>query len=247
MWTLGDGIDTSDILSSPRSLVEEEVTVVFQPIVDLFRQRVFAQEALCRCTRAGFERPDELFALAVNEGSVGRLGKMVREAALPPDETQRVFINLHPRELESRWIVRPDDPLYLYPGPVFLEVTEAAALDHYELCRSVLREVCSRIGASVVVDDFGAGYSNLMRIIDLQPAVVKLDRTLVHGLPDNRRQQILVRNLARLCTDLSADVVAEGIETVDELRAVIDCGVRFGQGYLLARPAMPAPDIVWPL
>jgi len=248
VWTLTDAdeLRADDLERSTRSLVAEEVGVHFQPIVDLQTRRVFAQEALVRCRRPGFERPDVLIAQAVQERAMGYLGRLIREVALPVDERQAVFINLHPDELESRWLVRPDDPLNTYPGPLFLEIIEAAAMGYFELCRDVLAELCSRTGAQIVVDDLGAGYSNLKRIIDLRPSFVKLDRELTRGLDLQPRQRILVANVVRLCVDLGAKVVAEGIETREELQAVIDCGVHYGQGYLLARPAYPPPSVSWP-
>jgi EAL domain-containing protein (putative c-di-GMP-specific phosphodiesterase class I) len=135
----------------------------------------------------------------------------------------------------------------LHDGEVYLEITESAALDYFDLCTGVLRELCARIGAQLVVDDFGAGYSNLKRVIDLEPRVVKLDRALISGIDRSRRQRILVEQLVKTCEALGALVVAEGIETVDELKAVRDAGVALGQGYLLARPAYPPGDTNWPL
>ena len=69
---------------------------------------------------------------------------------------------------------------------------------------------------------------------------------LVTGLDQSERQQILVRHVVRLCTDLGAEVVAEGIETADELSAVIDTGAHYAQGYLLGRPSYPLPPARWP-
>jgi EAL domain-containing protein (putative c-di-GMP-specific phosphodiesterase class I) len=111
----------------------------------------------------------------------------------------------------------------------------------------VLRDVCSRTGSHLVVDDLGAGYSNLGRVLELQPDVVKLDLTLARGLDQNLRQQILVKHLVNLCSDLGAKVVIEGIETDGELMAAIDTGAHFAQGYFLARPAYPIPKVNWPL
>ena len=245
-YTEADGLSAEALRLSTRSLTVDEIGVAFQPIVDLPRRRPFAYEALVRCRRPGFERPDELLAAALAERAMGRLGRLIREVALPPDRDVPVFVNLHPEELASRWLVRPDDPLNLYPGPLFLEVTEAASLDYFELCRGVLEEICGRIGATIVIDDLGAGYSNLLRIVDLEPGFVKLDRELVRGIDRDRRQRKLVANVVQLCAELGAHVVAEGIETSDELRAILDAGVRYGQGYLLARPVDPAPAIHWP-
>ncbi|MBX3246576.1 MAG: EAL domain-containing protein [Myxococcales bacterium] len=248
VWTITDADEllSEETPRATRTLGVDEVGVHFQPIVDLATGRIFAQEALVRCRRPGFERPDVLLEAAVRERSIGYLGRLIREVALPVDERGAVFVNLHPEELQSRWLVRPDDPLNTYPGPLYLEITEAAAMSYFELCQSVLAEVCARTGAKIVVDDLGAGHSNLRRIVDLRPAVVKLDRELVRDLDKHPRQRILVANVVRLCSDLEAQVVAEGIETLDELKAVIDCGAHYGQGYFLARPNFPPPKVPWP-
>jgi EAL domain-containing protein (putative c-di-GMP-specific phosphodiesterase class I) len=142
--------------------------------------------------------------------------------------------------------VRPDDPVFSHDHDIYLEITESAPITHFHLCVSILREVCSRASAHLVVDDLGAGYSNLKLIADLEPKVVKLDRNLIQNLDRKPRQQNLVKNVVRLCSDLGASVVAEGIETIAELDAVIDSGAHYGQGFLLARPAFPMPKVAWP-
>ena len=75
---------------------------------------------------------------------------------------------------------------------------------------------------------------------------MKIDRALVTALDKSKRQQILVRHVVELCSELGATVVAEGIETPDELQAVIDVGTQFGQGYVFAKPAYPMPKAKWP-
>lgn len=171
---------------------------------------------------------------------------MIREIAIPLCSNVPLFVNLHPNELEERWLVRPDDPIFSHDHDIYLEITESAPLTHFDLCMSVLREVCGRAGAHLVVDDLGAGYSNLKLIADLEPKVVKLDRQLVQDLHRKPRQQKVVSMIVRLCADLGAVVVAEGIETIDEFRAVLDSGAQYGQGYLFARPNFPLPPITWP-
>jgi EAL domain-containing protein (putative c-di-GMP-specific phosphodiesterase class I) len=171
---------------------------------------------------------------------------MIREIAVPLCGGHPLFVNLHPNELAEEWLVRPDDPIFSHDHDIYLEVTESAPITHFDLCTSVLREVCSRAPAFLVVDDLGAGYSNLKLIADLEPKVVKLDRLLVQDLDKKPRQQKLVSFTVRLCNELGAAVVAEGIETRDELRAVIDAGAQYGQGYLLARPGFPIPAVHWP-
>jgi EAL domain-containing protein (putative c-di-GMP-specific phosphodiesterase class I) len=109
----------------------------------------------------------------------------------------------------------------------------------------MLAEVRGR-GVHLVVDDLGAGYSNLKYIADLHPRVVKLDRDLIAGLTKDTRLFKLVSAIVRLCSELDSKVVAEGIETQTELEAVIAAGARYGQGYFLARPAFPPPPVKWP-
>lgn len=224
-----------------------DIHVVFQPIVSVETGETFALEALCRCQWPEFADPQRLFEQAEAEKCCGQLGRSVREVAFDQVQDTPLFINLHPHELSQRWLVRPDDPLCFHGADVYLEITETAAFAYFDLCVNVLKEVCSRTGALLVIDDFGAGYSNLKRIVDLEPSIVKLDLALTRGVDKSKRQQLLVRHVVRLCEELGSKVVAEGIETVDELRAVVDCGVHFAQGYLIAKPAFPAHAPAWPL
>jgi EAL domain-containing protein (putative c-di-GMP-specific phosphodiesterase class I) len=242
------GIPTSrDSFLALQGLVEaEELSVVFQPIVGMHDGHAFAYEALVRCVRDDLKNPHVLFERAVSAGCVGRLGRMVREIAVPLANGLPLFLNVHPQELEEPWLVRPDDPIYSHDADVYLEVTESVPLTHFELCRHVLHEVRVRGGVHLVVDDLGAGYSNLKRILDLEPRIVKLDRGLIMGIDKSKRHRQLVSSVVRLCSDLQAAVVAEGIETSSEFSALRDTGVEYGQGFLFARPEFPFPAVTWP-
>ena len=244
-WTLGGGGSDADV-GGVRTLTVSEVGVVFQPIVDMKTGATFAHEALVRCRRPEYQAPPVLFQHAVAENACGRLGRLIRDVAFQTCGDVPLFVNLHPEELNSRWLVRPDDPLCFHGAPVYLEITESAAFTHFELCMSVLRELCRRSGALLVVDDFGAGHSNLERVVDLEPSIVKLDLALTRGIHGHKRKQAVVRHVVNLCKELGARVVAEGIETIDELSCVRDLGVDYAQGYLLARPAAPPPKVAWP-
>jgi EAL domain-containing protein (putative c-di-GMP-specific phosphodiesterase class I) len=218
---------------------------VFQPLIDLRTQKIFAYEALARTKSPDFEGPMQMFAAAVAENLTGELGRLLRGMALDGCSGHPLFLNIHPAELNERWVVQPDDPIFQHSEEVYLEITEAVPLSHFRLCSDMLAEVRGR-GVHLVVDDLGAGYSNLKYIADLHPRIVKLDRGLIAGLTRDTRLFKLVAAIVRLCTELDARVVAEGIETETELEAVIAAGARFGQGYLLARPAFPLPKLTWP-
>lgn len=236
----------TEVERSTHTITTEEINVVFQPIVDIATRQLFSFEALTRCTIPAFRNPEYLFKRASQERACGRLGRIVRDVAVARCQGVPLFINIHPDELAAHWLVRPDDPICFHDSEVYIEVTESAAFTHYELCTSVLREMGSRMGFHLAVDDLGAGHSNLKRVLDLEPQIVKLDRALVTDIDKKPRQRTLVKYMVQLCEDLGARVVVEGIETKDELLACEELGCHYAQGYLLARPAYPLPAFQWP-
>jgi EAL domain-containing protein (putative c-di-GMP-specific phosphodiesterase class I) len=228
-----------------RVIDARNVWCAFQPIVDVKTQKIFAYESLARTSSPEFDGPLALFAAAVAESATGELGRLLRAISLEGCTTHPLFLNIHPAELNEKWVIQPDDPIFQHHEDVYLEITEAVPLSHFRMCKDMLSELRGR-GVHLVVDDLGAGYSNLKYIADLHPRIVKLDRGLVAGLTRDSRLYKLVAAIVRLCTELDSKVVAEGIETEAELDAVIAAGARYVQGYLLARPAFPPPPITWP-
>lgn len=228
-------LDSSDPEPSVRTVLQRgDLTVVFQPIVDLKTMEIYAYETLARAR--GFSSPIRLIQAAIQEGMMGELGRRIRELAVVGCPEHRLFINVDPNEFDQPYLVRTDDPIFAHDPGVHLEITESVPLSHHSHCNGVLNEIRGR-GICVAVDDLGAGYSNLKYIADLAPEIVKLDRDLTKDLHRDMRRMVLVAAVVTLCDQLDAAVVAEGIETPDELRAVRAAGVRFGQGYYLARPA----------
>jgi len=118
--------------------------------------------------------------------------------------------------------------------PVIIELTEHERIDDYAAIRSSF----ARLGPSVrlAVDDAGSGWASLHHIIELHPDIIKIDRSLIHGLPGDRSRQTVVRALVTIAEDIAATVIAEGVETADELDVVKSLGVQAAQGYYLARP-----------
>lgn len=230
---------------SVRALKRNDIGVVYQPIVDLADGSTFAYEALVRCKVEEFRAPTTLFAQAEREQCCGRLGRMIRDVSFGSEVPAALFVNLHPAELSERWLVRPDDPIGFHSNAVYLEVTESAAFDQPELTRRVLKDVCERVDARLVVDDFGAGYSDVFRVLELEPDVVKFDRNLIANADQDPAKRDRLNYLVDLCTELGALVVIEGIETVGELRAVRASGAPLAQGFLLARPGYPPPQVTW--
>ncbi len=221
-----------------------QLRIVYQPIIDLKQAKVFSYEALLRCSHPDYKSPLDVIDAAVKEKTMGQLGRTLRAMSIAgcPDHT--LFLNVHPDEFSDRWLVQPNDPLVTHQADVYLEITESMPLSHYQFCHSVLSEIRAK-DIKLAVDDLGAGYSNLKYIVDLEPDVVKLDIELIAGMTTGSRQFRLVRSMVQLCEDQDARVVAEGIETREELQAVIAAGVHFGQGYYLARPNEIPPTRDW--
>jgi EAL domain-containing protein (putative c-di-GMP-specific phosphodiesterase class I) len=231
-----------DTARVPAVLSVGELSIVYQPIVDLKKRSIFAYEALVRSNSPHFSGPPAMFEDAIASKYCGALGRAIRELTLEGAPPFPLFVNIHPNEFDEGWLVQPDDPIFHHEHPVYLEITESVPLSHFSLCTSVLAEVRNR-GVFLAVDDLGAGYSNLKYIADLAPEVVKLDRGLIMNMQKGTRQHRLVRGLVRMCEDLGTKVVAEGIETNAEAEAVLEAGAHFGQGYFYARPSFPPAAI----
>jgi EAL domain-containing protein (putative c-di-GMP-specific phosphodiesterase class I) len=221
-----------------------QIYCAYQPLVDLRRRKVFGYESLARSECPDFPNPPRLLKAAAENGFLGELGRALRRISINDVSEYPLFLNIHPDEFDEPWLVRPDDPSVAHGEDVYLEITESVPLSHYRNCHSVLAEIRNK-GLKIAVDDLGAGYSNLKYIADLAPEVVKLDRGLVAGLTLESRLHRLVTSIVRLCRDQGAQVVAEGIETAEELRAVIETGAHYGQGYFLARPNRKPPEEDW--
>jgi EAL domain-containing protein (putative c-di-GMP-specific phosphodiesterase class I) len=218
--------------------------IVYQPIIDLGSKSTFGYEALVRSGVEEFPNAGSIIEAAVEARFMGELGRALRHMAVEGCPGYPIFVNVHPDEFDEGWLVRPDDAMNGHDHDIYLEITESVPHSHYRYCHAVLGEVRRR-GVRVAVDDLGAGYSNLRYIADLEPEVVKLDRGLVAGVKRSSRRHRLVTSIVELCRSQGARVVVEGIETADELSAVLETGAQFAQGYYFARPAPELVELNW--
>ncbi len=226
------------------ALERDLIYLAFQPLVDLQKRTTFGFESLVRSDAAEYPTAMSIIEEAVEKRFMGQLGRALRHMAVTRCTHHPLFLNLHPAEFDEGWLVRPDDAITCHDHDIYLEITESVPLTHFRYCHSVLREVRSK-GIKVAVDDLGAGHSNLKYIADLAPEVVKLDRNLIAELRRGGRLQTLVTAIVDLCNKLGAKVVAEGIETREEMLAVLETGAHYGQGYFLGRPAKDPLLVVW--
>ena len=118
---------------------------------------------------------------------------------------------------------------------VVLEVTENQVIDDQRRFADAINEFRAE-GVMVAIDDFGAGYSGLNLLANFQPDLVKLDMELVRGIAHHGPRQAIVHAIHQACNDLGIDVIAEGVETLEEFYWFEDEGLTLFQGYLFARP-----------
>jgi EAL domain-containing protein (putative c-di-GMP-specific phosphodiesterase class I) len=131
-------------------------------------------------------------------------------------------------------------------GRLILELTEHTAIEDYAKLVAALR-VLRRAGTRIAIDDTGSGYSSLGHILKLAPDFIKLDRDLVSGIDVDPVRRALAASLVSFAAETGAQIIAEGVETEDELHVLRRLGVRNAQGYHLGRPApLEAPaDTSW--
>jgi EAL domain-containing protein (putative c-di-GMP-specific phosphodiesterase class I) len=213
---------------------------VYQPIVRVADNSLFAYEALCRPTDEGFRNVSELLETAVRTGRIRELGRSLRRIVVEPmpqlAENVSLFVNLHPQDLSDDQLLEAETHLSRWAQRVVLEVTETEAIRDYDRARSRIQALRQH-GFRVALDDLGSGYSSLNLLAQLEPDFVKLDIELVRGVRMAGRTARLVKHLVEFCSEEGFTTVAEGIETEEEYQAVADLGVDLVQGYLLARPA----------
>lgn len=233
------GCDTCD------KPLDFELTMAFQPIVDVDAGEVFAYEALARGTSG--QGVGNLFAQLTDETRYAfdqkcRVRAVELAAKLGVDS--RVSINFMPNAVYEpkhciqttlRAAERTGFPL----TSIVFEVTEGERVADRDHLRNILTEY-KKQGFLTAIDDFGAGYAGLNLLAEFQPDIIKLDMDLIRGIDADRVRLSIVRDIVGVCTDLGMKVIAEGIETEAEFVALYRLGIRLMQGYLIAKPALEA-------
>ena len=236
-----------------RAIAREELTLQYQPIVELATSRVTGAEALVRWWRGDEAvNPRAFLAVAEDSGLIVSLGEWVLRKACAQGAAWRaasldldVSVNLSLRQLNA-----PQFPAQvaaalaesgLPPGALTLEVGERMLVEDAGLIVDRLAELRD-LGVKLAIDDFGIGYASLAHLRELPVDIIKIDPSFVSGLGQDPTLTLLTRTIVQVGRDLGMQVVAEGIEHPRQLAELREMGCGYGQGFLVARP-MGVPGV----
>ena len=246
--------EASNELSAQIAKVVNErlIRPVYQPIVDLQTGRVLGFEGLSRPSpESGFADPGTMFTAAETMGRTVELDLACLHAviagarSMPAD--QLLSINISPRTIEAphfsaEALLAIIGRYGIAPQRVVVELTEREKVEDVSRLQAALTAL-QRAGLRIAADDVGAGNAGLRLLSQFRFDIVKIDLSLVQESAERDSSRAVLRSLRDLAGRWGASVIAEGLETAGQLRAIRELGMTAGQGYLLARP-MPAPDLL---
>lgn len=218
---------------------------VFQPIVDLETSQVVAYESLSRIgNKELYMNIEELFKVAEAYGYVWKLEKLCRDKALEasvnkPLET-KIFLNVDGQIFQdsnfiSGFTNRKLEKFGLLNEDIVFEITERTDIENYVLLQSIMNHYIDQ-GYQIALDDVGAGYSGLNRVVNTTPNYLKADIELVRNIHLSKSKQSMMKLLVNYCDEMGLKLIAEGIETQEELECICNLHVYYGQGYYLGIP-----------
>jgi len=232
---------------------EGQLSLAFQPLFDLEPHRLNGFEALARWTHPvrGSISPAVFIALAEETGCIEALTAWAIDEAVrqhvqwcrqPEHGNLVMHVNVSGKDLaQPHFVPHVREVLQrhgLPPRLLVLEITESTLMEHRDQALRALAELCE-LGVKLGIDDFGTGYSSLAYLSTLPFDCLKIDRSFVIGMDKSRQNLEIVRTVISLGRSLNKQVVAEGIETHEQLRQLRALGATIGQGYLLSRPLNP--------
>jgi diguanylate cyclase (GGDEF)-like protein/PAS domain S-box-containing protein len=238
------------------AIEQERLRTFYQPILDLRTGHLHGLEALARWPEDDVEvPPSEFIPVAEEAGLVGALGALVLRRACRTLGTWReqgivapevtVSVNVSIRQITDAGLVAAVRTALSEAGlpaaNLVLEITESTLIENPQLVRTVLQQLM-HLGVAVQLDDFGTGYSSLTVLHDFPGDTLKIDRTFVETMTDRPESRAIIRSIVGLAHNLGLRVVAEGIEHPDQLRALVELGCEYGQGFHFARP-LPTEEI----
>lgn len=230
-------------------VLDFDFTMAFQPIVDFDTKSIFGYEALVRGKQ---NEPAFEVISKVNEENLYRFDQCCRVKAIALaaklDIRSHVSINFLPNavyrpELCIRTTLNAANEYGFPIEKILFEVTEVERVASNEHLREIIQYYQSK-GFKTALDDFGAGYAGLNLLASFQPNIIKLDMALIRDIHLNPVKLVIVRKMVELNNELEVITLAEGVETIDELRVLRELGISLFQGYYFAKPAFEAlPEV----
>lgn len=226
-------------------LKEKAIQTVFQPIISLHSGQIYGYEALTRGpANTDLQNPEMLFDYALKSGQLWELENLCRANALKCaynlKAEGKLFLNVNPNIMNDPKFKQGFTKEYLSKfqmaaDSIVFEITEREAINNLKDFINTIDHYKNQF-YQIAVDDVGAGYSGLNVITDVRPHYMKLDMKLIRAIDRDRTKQLLVKSLSEFANYSQIHIIAEGIETKEELRTLIDIGVHFGQGYFIQKP-----------
>lgn len=220
-----------------RFVAGDGLSMVYQPIFDLASMRTVGIEALARFHSLPLRPPNEWFAEAVAHAlgvqlEVATVTQALGALAGVPADAY-LAVNCSHHAAVSPDLIRALEP---HADRIVLEITEHEAVEDYEGLVGALVPL-RELGARIAIDDAGAGFASLRHTLRIAPDIVKMDLSLTRGIDEDRAKRALASALVSFAADMGMDMVAEGIETAEELATLRALGFAYGQGFYLAEPA----------
>lgn len=225
-----------------------QVKSVFQPIISLRDGHILGYEALSRITcKTSIQNTEVLFQLAGSYNRLWDLELICRvkslEAAneyIKPPYDKKLFINVNPKVMYDKKFHNgfTKECLKEYdimPENIIFEITERNAIQDMDSFKGVINHY-KKQQYQIAVDDAGAGYSGLNLISEIHPHYIKLDMNLIRNIDKDNVKYALVKSMLEFSHLTNINLIAEGIETMEELKTLLEMGVHYGQGYLIQKP-----------
>lgn len=229
-----------------RIIEEKKFTTLFQPILSLQEGEVIGYEALTRGPEGSiFYSPEALFEEAKKANLLWELEMVTRINAIKIFNSFKsnkcLFLNVDSEIIKDEHFIKgiTKDILQFYGisfSNLIFEITEKTAIKDYKSFKNVIDNYKGQ-GYKIAIDDVGAGYSGLTAITEIKPYYVKIDKSLIKNIDKDNFKRAIVKALVEFANNTNIKLIAEGIETIDELYTVIEIGIPFGQGFFLAKPS----------
>ena len=227
------------------TILDRRIYSVYEPIVEVESRTVYGYEALARGPQdTRFHSPVALFTAAEEHDLVFELDCICRESGLAgavefPAGT-KLFLNIRPTTIhdpnfnEDR-LIETLERSQLSPKDVVFEISEQESIRSFGAFRE-MRDYYRNLGFQFALDDTGAGYAGLEELLEVEPDYIKIDRTMVSGVDQDPARQDVLAALLQMAEKMGAQVIGEGLDTLEELEMLGRLGIRFGQGWLFGHP-----------